>query len=150
MSDVETRKSVWVIRKKPVLIVGAIVVIVFLGALAPLSIQLLHEMRIAHAQFTTFGDALVAKDYERAWSLTSPEFQDAITKADFIQQQKQLCLNLGALKAIFSKASEAEENENGVRSTIDARFVFEKGERQFQFVMKKNGTTWLVLGYEEL
>lgn len=100
------------VRKKTVWIIGGVI---FAGilALTPIFVHLFGEMHAANVVLAAFGDALIAKDYERAYKMTTPEFHAAISEADFAKQQTTLCSSLGSLKAVTSGASETDGNASG-------------------------------------
>ena len=136
----------WTKRKKTIAIVAATV----LFATVPAFVYLFTQMHDANNAFDTFSGALVSKNYESAYSLTTADFQAAMDKSAFVDQQTALCSNLGALKKVVRGwSSETEVSQNGWSSTVNARFVFERAERQFVFVMKKQENEWRVFGYKE-
>jgi hypothetical protein len=145
MNEAQTTKPAWTKRKKTFFIIGALIVV----AAVPAFTWMFMEMHAANQALTTFGEALVSRDYERAYNLTSSEFRAAVTKAAFVDQQEALATHLGALKKVVPGASETVGNQNGWSSTISVRLQFERAERRFAFVMKKEGDLWLVYSYTE-
>jgi hypothetical protein len=115
----------------------------------PQFVYLFEQTHYSDKAFTAFSEALIARDYARAYNLTSSEFQSAISESTFARQQAALCSNLGALKKVRRGSFETEEH-GGVWSTdLTAYFHFEHGDRQFDFSMKKQATIWKVYGYKE-
>ena len=134
-------------RKRTIVIVS-ILSIVFLG-LAISTSFLFHQMQLAREALSAYDDALVAKDYVRAYGLGSSEFQKAISESDFAEQQILLVSHHGALKKIVLGPTETARNQHGLTSTIDSRFVFDRDEVLFTVTMKKEGERWLIYGYRE-
>jgi hypothetical protein len=135
----------WSWRKKLLLIVGGALVLS-----SPIFIWLGLEGHKAHVAFIEFSDALIERNYERAYALASPDFRTAIEEPAFAAQQMELCARLGALKRVKSSVSEASVNQDGWSSTIAAHFIFEKGEILFEVVMKKRGDRWQLYKYRSL
>ena len=108
------------------------------------------EIQNATRTFNTYSNFLIQKDYDSAYALTTGDFQAALTKSAFIDQQKALCLHLGALKRVIQGSSETDGNQYGWTSIVHARFVYEQAEREFVFVMKKQSNKWKVFSYKEL
>jgi hypothetical protein len=107
------------------------------------------QAHAANKAFAVFSATLIAKDYERAYALTTPDFQSAISELDFTRQQTALRSDLGDLKKIIPDSYETQEHQEGWSSDISARFVFRKAERRFDFALKKQGAVWKVNGYRE-
>ena len=145
MTELQPSKPAWTRRKKTI-VIAAVAVLVFA---VPAFAWMFMEMHAASKAFTSFSDALVSKNYERAYNLTSSDFRAALSQSAFADQQTALCSHLGALKKVVIGPSETEGDQHGWSSTISAKFVFERAERQFTFVMKKEGDSWLVYGYKE-
>ena len=145
MDQMEDRKKFWLVRKKPVYIaVGLILVLT-----VPIFIWLFSQMHSAGKALDAFGQRLIAKDYDGAYSAASEEFQSAISKQEFVQQQTTLCAKLGSSKEVKRGGSETTFDSNGGFSTVAATFVFENAERPFSFKLKKAGDSWRVYGYRE-
>jgi len=92
---------------------------------------------------------LIAKDHESAYNAASPDFQIAIGKQDFIEQQKALCGKLGSLKQMKRGGSQTTFDSKGGFTTVDTTLIFETGKREFTFTLKKVGDRWRVYGYKE-
>jgi hypothetical protein len=126
-----------------------VVVLCVLALWVPAMIAAFTEMHAASSAFERYGQALVAKDYERAYSLTNTEFQTAMTRQEFIDQQKSLSARYGDLNKVVSTNVETKENTDGWSSTIESKFIYAKDESDFTFAMKKDRGNWLVYGYKE-
>jgi hypothetical protein len=139
------RKKFWLVRKKALYIV----LFVILAPSIPIFIWLFSEMHAAGKALDAFSQRLVAKDYDSAYSATSPEFQAAISRQDFAQQQITLCTKLGSLKAVTRGGSETNFDSRGGFTTVDTTFIFENAEREFSFKLKRVSGSWRVYGYRE-
>jgi hypothetical protein len=145
MEQLQDKKKFWLVRKKPVYIVVGLILIITV----PIFITLFSEMHSAGKALDAFSQRLIAKDYDGAYSEASKEFQSAISKQEFVQQQTTLCAKLGSLKVVKRGGSETTFDSNGGVTTVAATFVFENAERQFAFKLKKAGNSWRVYGYRE-
>jgi hypothetical protein len=145
MNEAQVTKPVRTKRKRIFMMIGAAILVLALPAFT----WMFMEMHAANKALVAFGEALVSKDYDRAYSLTNSDFQAEMDKAAFVEQQKALSMRLGPLKKTVLGASETVGNQHGWSSTISVRFEFERAERQFAFVMKKEGGAWLVYSYTE-
>jgi hypothetical protein len=145
MDQVPDRKKYWLVRKKPVYIILGLMLVIFI----PFYIWIFGEMRAADKALDAFGQRLIAKDYDGAYGAASEDFRSAIRKQEFIEQQTTLCAKLGPLITVKREGSETTFEPHGGFTTVDATFVFENGERQFSFRLKKVGDAWRVHGYEE-
>lgn len=145
MDQEQEKKKFWRVRKKPVYI--AVALILFITV--PIFVWLFSEMHAAGKALDAFGQLLIAKDYDRAYSVASQDFQTAISKQEFVQQQTTLCVKLGPLKGLKRGATETNFDSNGGFTTIETSLIFEKAERPFAFKLKKVGSSWRVYGYKE-
>jgi hypothetical protein len=145
MDQIQDRKKFWLVRRKLVYII--------LGSLLAINIPiftwLFSEMHAAGKAFDEFSQRLIAKDFEGAYSSASRDFQSAISKQDFVDQQTTLCAKLGSLKTVKRGGIETNFDSKGGFTTVDATFDFENAERQFSFKLKKVGDSWRVYGYKE-
>ncbi|MEO6815509.1 MAG: hypothetical protein ABI177_02310 [Edaphobacter sp.] len=138
-------KSKWTRRKKVLAIVAVIIALVAI----PQFVYLFMQSHAANQIFTTFSKALVAKDYQRAYNLTSSEFQSVTSEQAFVSQQESLCSDLGGLEEITEGSYETQRHSEGWSSDISARFVCKRAEKQVDFTLKKQGNGWKVYGYRE-
>jgi hypothetical protein len=136
---------IWTKRKTVMMVVAAVIIL----ALAPLFAWMFMQTHEANKAFSVFSEALIAKDYDRAYELTSPEFHTAMSETAFANQQAALCSKLGELRQVEMAAFDTGEHEDGWTSYVSARFIFAHEERLFDFKMKKEGADWKVFGYSE-
>ncbi|MGA2898541.1 MAG: hypothetical protein ABSE27_13230 [Acidobacteriaceae bacterium] len=137
--------SKWSRRNRALFIVLVCITLVVI----PQFVYVFLQAHAASHAFTTFSQALVVKDYQRAYSLTSPEFQSATNEQTFINQQESICSDLGGIEKITKDWYETENYSDGWSSDISARFICKQAERQVDFAMKKRGKIWKVYGYRE-
>jgi len=109
----------------------------------------MHEAHASNAAFSKFSNAIIAKQYEQAYSLTSIEFQRATEENQFENQQRNLMSKLGDLKKVERNSFDTEEHRDGWTSLISATFSYERAEKQFDVQMKKEGNQWKVYGYSD-
>jgi hypothetical protein len=138
-------KSKWTSRKRVLVTVAVIIALVVI----PQFVYIFMQSHAATRTFTAFGQALVAKDYLRAYNLTSPEFQSATSEATFVGQQESLCSDLGGIEKVTESSYETQKQSDGWSSDISARFTCKQGEKLVDFALKKQGNVWKVYGYKE-
>jgi len=139
------RKKFWLVRKRLIYIVLCVV----LAPSVPIFVWLFSEMHAAGRALDAFSQRLIAKDYDGAYSATSPEFQAATSRQEFVQQQTELRTKLGSLKAVTRGGSETTFDSKGGFTSVDTTFIFENGEREFSFKLKRVAGSWRVYGYRE-
>lgn len=139
------RKGRWTRRDKVIAISTTLAAVLGTSIFGYIFLQ----VRRSNEAFSAFGSALIAKDYERAYALTSSEFHSAMTEDAFASQQTALSTNLGELSAVKRTGFDTHTEGHGWTSDIAAQFVFAKGEREFDFEMKQERTGWKVFGYKE-
>jgi hypothetical protein len=132
-------------RKKVLVMVASIVALVAI----PQFVYLFMQAHAANQTFAMFSRAIVAKDYQRAYNLTSPEFQSATSEPTFVNQQESLCSDLGGIEKITEGSYETQKHSDGWSSDISARFTCKQAEKQVDFTLKKQGNVWKVYGYRE-
>jgi hypothetical protein len=138
-------KSKWTRSKRVLLIVAVIIALVSI----PQFVYLFMQAHAANKAFAELGQALVTKQYRRAYSLTSPEFQSVTNEATFVNQQELLCSNLGGIEKITEDTYETQRRSDGWSSDISARFTCKQAEKRVDFTLKKQGDVWKIFGYRE-
>src|SRR5215470_9890893 len=116
MERMQERKRFWLVRKKPVYIAVGLILVVTV----PIFIWLFSEMHSAGKALDSFGQRLIARDYDGAYRESSKEFQSAISKQEFVQQQTTLCAKLGSLKVVKRGVSDTTFDSNGGFTTVAA------------------------------
>lgn len=104
-------------------------------------------MHAADKALDLFVENLTARNYDAAYSSTTDEFQRALSKQQFIDQQTALCSKFGILKSVEHYGRKTTLDSRGSFTTIDATLVFDKAECPFLFKLKKVSGTWRVYGY---
>jgi hypothetical protein len=107
------------------------------------------EVQQVKKSFHNYGDQLVQGNYERAYQMTSPEFQAAISEDAFIAQQKLLTTRHGSLIGISIWSTEVEWNEGGASASLSAHFKYERSTEYFYVIMKPYNGQWRLYGYKE-
>jgi hypothetical protein len=103
----------------------------------------------ANNAFHAFTDALIAKRYQAAYDLTSPELKASADYSTFVKVQDDLARRMGNLQIVNSDNSEVKERSDGWYATVEASLVFDHGSLPFIFVLKKAGRTWQIYNFRE-
>jgi hypothetical protein len=107
------------------------------------------ELHRANAALHGFSDALVAKDYGRAYGLTSPTLQSNTKYDVFVKIHRDLEARFGDLKQIEIGNSEVNDRTDAWYGTAEANMIFAKGQVPFIFTLKKEKNEWKIYGYRE-
>ena len=110
---------------------------------APYLFWQLHE---AGNSLHTFGDAMIAKDYQRAYKLPDPisfSSYEALLKA-----HEGLTSRFGNLRSLSWATLNVKKQEDYWYATADVQLQFERAMVPFTFVLKKN-ERWRVYSYHE-
>jgi len=138
-------KSKWPIWRK--LLVGFLSITgVIIAVSMPGLFWQLHE---ANKSLHDFANALIAKDYSRAYGSTTPEFRAVTNYAAFVKLHEDLTLRMGELKNVEVDQSEVREHRDGWKANLDANMVFANGNLDFKFVLKKEDGLWKINSYQE-
>jgi hypothetical protein len=146
MSDTQLAKPKWTRRKK--VIVAAVAIVLLISV--PIFAHLFWEIHKAGQVFSAFNQALIAREYQKAYDLTTPALKANVTYEAFVGVQNGLATRVGALRSFNSGKSEVNEDEDGSFATIHAHLTFERGELPFVFVLKKENGHWLIYKFQEL
>jgi len=107
------------------------------------------QLHDANTALHGFTDALIAKQYERAYGLTASEFRTFTDYGTFVKVHDGLTLRMGDLKSVEWSQSEAKERSDGWYATMDAHLIFTRGSLDFVMVLKKENSSWMVYSYHE-
>ena len=134
----------WSVRKKIVLSL-AVLVLLPVVTVAPYLFWQLHE---AGDSLHSFGDALIAKDYQRAYKLTEPTLQSFSSFEAFLKAHEGLTGRFGNLKSLSWATLNVKKQEDDWYATADVQLQFERAMVPFTFVLKKSNQ-WRVYSYHE-
>ena len=98
--------------------------------------------------FSAYMDALVHKDWSRAYALCGPEFQAATTYNTFADKQSEVSARLGELLSYQRESSEAMSTRVGWSAVVHARLTYSKGSAEFVYELRKDKNRWSVWAYE--
>jgi hypothetical protein len=138
-------KSKWTTRRK----VLTLVAVLACAPMLAIPLGLFWELHEANKCPRGFSDALIAKEYERAYDFTSPELRAAADYPSFLKINDGLTLRMGALKSVDVENSEIKDHIYGWSGTVDADLTFERGTLSFVFVLKKTRGAWKIYSYRE-
>jgi hypothetical protein len=122
--------------------VGAIAV--FLLIMVPLSAYLFREMYEAKQVYNTFNEDWIAKDYPKAVTLITPGLDPNAAKKSFLDFFMLMDNRAGTLRSFKSGGINTEEDATGSRTTIRAHLIFERGEADFVYTLKKTRDHWYI------
>jgi hypothetical protein len=92
-----------------------------------------------------YTDTLIEKDYQSAYTITSPAFRAATGYSELVDYQSKLAEEVGDLKSAKQTYWQVND-ENGIAiAHIQADLQFEHGKMTFQFVLRKEDGIWRVL-----
>ncbi|HWG20550.1 MAG TPA: hypothetical protein VG225_08455 [Terracidiphilus sp.] len=106
-----------------------------------------HEKQEARMTLHKYGDALVAKDYAKAYSLRDSELQKRLTEPEFERSHELAESRYGRLKEVIIESGEKVGDQNGMTVTMISRVVYENAEDRFAVTMKKEGDSWFIKDY---
>ena len=145
MSPGSPIKTGWSMRRK---ILTAVMVLAC-GSFVVIMVGLYSVLRDANKAVRDFGDALRQKQYQRAYSMTSSEFQASASFQTFANVHDGLVLRMGELKSIEVTESEVKERNGGWYGTAEANLNFSRGTSPFVFTLKKESGSWKIYNYRE-
>jgi len=145
MTQESGNKSKWTKRRK-ILVAIAILFAVPLVVFMP---GLFWELHKASTALHGFTDALIAKQYERAYEFTSPELRAVTDYPAFVKLHDGLTLRMGDLKDVEVSQIDIKERSDGWHGTADVQMNFARGSLGFAFVLKKENHSWKIYSYQE-
>jgi hypothetical protein len=120
--------------------------IVFIGLLYAAS-WMFNQTQQARMTLHEYGDALIAKEYSKAYSLRDSELQKALNESEFEKSHELAASQFGKLKEVILERGEKVGDQNGMTVTINSRLIYENTEHHFAVMMKKEGDRWFVHNY---
>lgn len=134
----------WSVRKKIVLGLAAFVLLPVV-TVAP---YLFWQLNKAGDSLHSYGDALIAKDYQRAYGLTDRTFQSFSSFEVFLKAHEGLTGRFGNLRSLSWATLNVKKHEDYWYATADVQLQFERAMVPFTFVLKKSDQ-WRVYSYHE-
>jgi hypothetical protein len=107
------------------------------------------ELHQANKTLRDFSGSLIAKDYARAYSLTSPELQKFTDYKAFVKVHEDLNSRLGNLTQADVNQTEVNDQSDGWYATASVHMIFTNASLPFTFVLKKENRTWKVYSYHQ-
>jgi hypothetical protein len=145
MTDESKNKPKWTTRRKLlialVILIGIPIVVILPGVF--------WELYEANRAIHGFSDALIAKQYERAYEFTAPELRAVTDYPTFVKAHEGLTLRMGDLKSVEVNQSEVKDKSEGWYGTADINMIFTRGSLPFVFVLKKENHSWQIYSYRE-
>jgi hypothetical protein len=105
------------------------------------------EKQQARITLMKYDDALVAKEYDLAFSLRDPELRRLLSESDFEKSHEIAESHYGRLNRITLEPGEKVGDQNGMTVVINAEVIYANAEDHFAVTMKKEGNLWFVHDY---
>jgi hypothetical protein len=138
--------SSWSTRKKLVIAAVVLIYLIFPAIIfGSLFVDLYQAFRTLHE----FGDALIAKRYVYAYSMTTQELQEVSNYSTFLKVHGHLTQRVGDLKEIKVDQMSVKERNHGWYATSEADLIFSRGTLTFDFTLKKENQSWKIYSYRE-
>jgi hypothetical protein len=130
---------------------AAVLLLVWLFALVWFGVKLVSKgFKEPAGALDNYTSALVEKDYQRAYSLTSPEFKKETSYDALVAFHNKLDEKHGDLLNVKQTYWNSVVNNGVQTATIEATLTFSKDSAGFRFTLRKEGGVWHVLQYTEL
>jgi len=138
-------KPKWSTRRK---VITALLLLPFVVVVATMP-ETFWELHEANKVLRSFTDALIAKQYERAYDLTSKEFRASTDFPTFVKVHDGLTLRIGDLKYVSVGDREIKDKGHGMYGTAEVSMNFSRGMLTFVFDLKKEDGSWKIYSYHE-
>jgi hypothetical protein len=105
------------------------------------------ERKVVRQTFSSYADALVNQKFEDAYGSQSPEFQERVTLASFVQYQHDVQAKFGVLKSVHEEGMTVQKwrNPSRWRASIKADFQYERAKVRFNFELHRDdGARWTI------
>jgi len=145
MSNIKTENPKWANNKKNIILAIAVLLVISV----PIFARLFWEVHEAREAFGAFNQALITRDYHKAYDLTTSALKANVSYEAFVKVQSVLTDRVGALKNFDNIDTEVREDQNGHFATIRTRLIFERGQLPFIFSLKKENNQWLIYSFNE-
>jgi hypothetical protein len=145
MSEKPQMKMKWLTLRN-LIIAFAVLTGLAMAAIAP---GLFWELHKANQALTLFGEALIAKQYDKAYNLTAKELRNVSDYPNFVKAHNDLTNRMGNLRKIHINQSSVKDKSDGWYGTMDAEFIFDRGNLPFAVILKKEDQSWKIYSYHE-
>jgi hypothetical protein len=115
----------------------------------PLMLLAYPRIREVRKAFDRFSNALIARDYQRAYQATGADFQEALSEKDFVAQQEALTEHYGPLKEVSMWDTVIDYSESGQEADLRVDFKYERSTQVFDVAMRSYGGEWKLSGYRQ-
>jgi hypothetical protein len=104
------------------------------------------ERPVVEQLFSRYADALVNQNFGQAYAYQSPEFQEAISLASFVQYQRDAQAKLGPLQSVRQEGITVGKWRNPTRwqAIVVADFKYAKAKIRFTFVLHRDSDHWTI------
>jgi hypothetical protein len=148
MSEESRTKSMWSEWTTPRKFLAAFLILAGTAMVVIMS-GLFWELHEANRALHSFSDALIAKQYDSAYNLTSKEFRGSVDFQKFVNVHDGLTVRMGDLKSVEVIHSEVKDRSDGWYGTVESSINFSRGSSTFIFILKKENHSWKIYSYHE-
>jgi hypothetical protein len=127
---------------------GGAVTLALVIALIVMSVKMLTgAFQEPSKALSVYTDALIRKDYQGAYNMTSTGFHTSSSLDDVVKFHENVTNQIGALKSVKQTYWHIDTRNGENSSTIQAEMQFEHGSRIFEFDLVEEKGTWRVFRY---
>ncbi len=126
------------------------VLLALAALLTPLFVELFRQKRLLEVTFTQYANAVVARDYPKAYGFLGPDLHRVVTLAKFSEQQSLIETEFGGVSRINFSDVELEGNGSDKwTGSLRAKFIHVGRESVFDFYFRSDGKTWTIQSYQQ-
>jgi hypothetical protein len=105
------------------------------------------ERKGVRQTFPSYADDLVKQKFEEAYGYQSPEFQQRVTLASFVQYQHDIQAKFGILRSVQQQSMTVQKwrNPSRWRASIEADFGYEGARVRFSFQLHRDTGRWTIV-----
>jgi hypothetical protein len=132
-------------RSTILLVLGGLFLFAMIATLPEL-VAVWPERKVVKETFSGYTEALISQRFEEAYAYHSPEFQERVTLASFIQYQHDVRGKFGVLKSVDETGMTVQKWRNPSRwkASVQADFHYERAKVRFSFVLHRDNGRWTV------
>jgi hypothetical protein len=132
-------------RYKILLVLGGIWLFAMIATLPELT-AVWPERKVVRQTFNSYSDALINQKFEEAYGYQSPEFQERVTLASFVQYQHDVQAKYGILKSVRERGMTVRKwrNPSRWRASVNADFQYERANVRFSFELHRDNGRWTI------